>query len=272
MQPWKNESSLQNIILEQDFAITLTFPALIQSPPSRASHADYLGTLHQIFASLENLQPHLNGRVRESSYVEQLMDYIQRLLRVQPAQSPEEQFNHLYIFRKSFLFWTPTEMLKSTSRDYLSLVVIAYFYVTALQLQDLFPDVAPAFCSTMVLPPLNEIFVAFDALEQKPAAPNQNLQELLSLLEYPKQVMVSYQSSTLGVSRQAAQVVQSDFGTVKSELSYSIEAFGRPPQPSPAFFVPPVMRRLSNEMSSTRGSPFLDVARLSTEGSSTGGG
>ena len=110
---------------------------------------------------------------------------------MQPAHRPQEQFNHLYAFRKC-LFYVPVVSLRSPGKDVVTLIVIAYYYAVALEMETLFPNVARAFCAGMSETPLREILDVFDQrLTHEPA--NESLQMQLTLLAFPKQAIAAYQ-------------------------------------------------------------------------------
>jgi hypothetical protein len=264
MQAWKAHSYLADIMLEQEVSIPQNFPGFVSSPFFDDFHQNASSTLHQIHDSIENLQSYLFLREEEAPWVEQLKDYITQLQGVRPASTPEEQFNHLYSFRK-WLFWIPTALLQTDCRDYQTLLILAYYYSTALQLEPLYPNVSAAFCSTMVLKPLEEIFKAFQTLQTSTLFPDQHIDTLVALLAYPKQVYASYNDRKLRRESggRIPRLSPPGFDRFGSELGHTYDDYRYGSHPSPAF--PPPLRRQVSDIScagSGLGSPYLEVPAL----------
>lgn len=197
----------------------------------------------------------------------QLRDYVRRLAGAKPAHSPEEQFNHLYTLRK-WIFWVPAISLKTESQDYLMLIMLSYFYATALVLEPLFPNVAPAFCSRLCRRPLVEILRTFDQLESTSAHGDQRLQNMLMLLQFPKQVLATH--DVRNQEQMEVRISPPAFDNMDFEASSYIDPYGvsrqRSPLFGPAALHSPRHRASSGISSSTSGSPFLDVGTMPDSG------
>lgn len=260
MQPFKHESAAGHVVDEQEHTIPESFPSLNRIPPDDEFHRNYVMSLSQMCSALDGLQPYHHGR-KEQEWFEQLKDYLQQLQSARPANTPQEQFNHLYHFRK-FLFWIPASALKNKSRDYMTLVSLAYLYSIALQMEPLFPNVAAAFCSRMVLRPLEEIFQAMDHLQQTSIPGDEQVQNLQVLLQYPRQIVATYHAARQmrDAAIQNMRRTPPGFESMTSDLEYSIEHSQDHGHRSPAFGTTVPMREAS--VASSRDSPFLSVPQL----------
>lgn len=151
----------------------------------------YGSRLQQISRSLAGLNPYILGRPDETRWVAQLQDYLQRLLRLEPASTTEEQFNHLYTFRK-WLLWVPGLLMKSNGQDPTTLLVISYLYATALHFRELFPDIGHELVSRGAVPALTRTLQYFGDLQSSPYQPPP---ELVQLLSFPQEALSSYHVS-----------------------------------------------------------------------------
>jgi len=231
----------------------------------------YGGSLQHIEASVRDLIPHLLGRVEETRWTEHLQDYLQRLLRIEPAATPEDQFNLLYMFRK-WIFWVPPLLLKNNDRDPRTLLVVSYFYATALRLDPLFPEVGNDFIAMPVLSTLSSTLQYLGAFSQQPTFHYQTFHELLNLLPYPQEALASYHVSQSTPPTQEVMFNGPLLGIddIFSNLDMSFGCLGLQSEQSPGLigsFKPPDSVDSesihSNERSlalgSHQGSPFLGL-------------
>lgn len=278
MQMWKGESSLGDVMLEQERSIPMNFPGFIQPQFSAEPSQDRAVCLAQIYAHIDNLSTWLCLREEEATWVEQLKDYVQQLQGVRSANTPEEQFNHLYQFRK-WLFTIPAVLLKSELRDYQSLIVVAYYYGAALQLEQLYPNVAASFCSTMVVKPLEEIIKSCATLQQPHMLQNQKIDVLLKLLAYPTGILTEYNTrkglnnsmSNPAMRIPISRMATPSFERVSADLARTFDDFYRFPSQhdSPAFPVA-LGRQMSQVSSLGLGTPYQEATGFSWEDSGTG--
>lgn len=157
----------------------------------------YINTLTRIRATLDGMLPHFFSKKRESDWLMQLADYISRLLAVSPAETPQEQFNHLYAYRKWLLFLPPWLLKHCAGGEYnpLTLTLLAYFYSTAFELEPLYPAVAPEFTTSLCFRPLDEILHAFDVFAQQETATLPcDLSTALDLMRHPREVFATYKA------------------------------------------------------------------------------
>ncbi|KAI9690425.1 MAG: hypothetical protein M1822_009388 [Bathelium mastoideum] len=190
MQPWKQESIFADYIASQGLMshqISGHSSGTAVTPETRQQHLLILQNLH---ASLQRLQTILTSNEELASWMQQLQSYVQRLQSSSPAQTAEQQFSYLYVLRK-WLFWVPIKLLGSQHRDFSVLLVLAYFYTTALALEPLFPDVGAGFCANLGLFPLEEIVRITNTLQANQSFA-QNTQFAAVMMELPRGTAVKY--------------------------------------------------------------------------------
>ena len=268
MKSFQSESFIPHVVIDQDSAIPQTFPQSARPPITEDFYRHYSQTLQNALVAVNNLMPWLAGRQRDSAFVEQLRDYVGRLLGVRPADSPEDQFKHLYVLRK-WLFFVPCISMREGYPDGATLVVLAHFYAVALEMDTLFPNVAPAFCCAISERPLDEIFTAFEETSFSNPSESQELDWQLNLMVYPRQVAARYNSR-----KQNKQdivdtgMVSHSFDGYLRDLAFTAEGVGMHAQRSPALTDPSRFQQMSQTPSSA-GSPFLELPVLPSDGTSS---
>ena len=277
MQAFREESSIPEVVNDLDKSIPQSFPNLSRPSLSDDFQQHYTQVLHQTTVTLDNLMRYLAGRPQESNFVDQLRDYMRRLIGVRVAYSPEEQFQHLYAFRK-WLAWTPSSWMHASSRDHTTLVVLAYLYTIALQMDAIFPNVGPVFVACKAERPLQEIFHEFDKLQMQQTYGDQQLEAQLQLLLYPRQIAAEYfsqkretrQGATMGVPIQGPS--QFSFEGYRQDLAIHMGVPSiPPPQESPGFGFDPRSRRPSHFSSPpSRTSPLPEAPVLRSNSSTIG--
>ncbi|KAI9668568.1 MAG: hypothetical protein M1831_001007 [Alyxoria varia] len=265
---FQSESFIPHVIADQDSAIPQTFPQSARPPMTEDFYRHYSQTLQNALMAVNNLMPWLAGRQRDSAFIEQLRDYVARLLGVRPADSPEDQFKHLYVLRK-WLFFVPSISMREGYPDGTTLVVIAHFYALALEMYTLFPNVAPAFCCAMSERPLEEIFTAFEEIRMTNPSESQQLEWQLNLMVYPRQAAARYNSRKQN-QRDIVDtgMVSHSFDGYLRDLAFTAEGVGIHAQRSPALTDPSRFQQMSHTPSSA-GSPFLELPVLPSDSSSS---
>lgn len=271
-------SKLINPFVEQYWAFRDPFPAQARTQ-DEGFRRFYGASLQHVDRAVVGLVPHLLGRADEIKWVEQLQDYLHRLLRIEPASTPEEQFNHLYTFRK-WLLWVPPLLLKTGDPDPWTLLVVAYFYATALRLEPLFPEVGNELIALTVIPPLNNTIHFLQTSQLQPSYQYQPSGEWVHLLSYPQESLGSYHAS-----HTASATPDASFGGVHvglddifSDIDMSTETFGLRNQYSTSPGFPPSFTARgsidSDSMHSSdwsavpanQGSPFLGIPPAASDG------
>jgi len=202
MQSWKHESLFAEYVAEEDILATA-----FRLHQRRASvDPTEKGVILQNAAyALQTLRATLPGHELELHYINQLLAYIQQLQGLNPAQTPEEQFNYLYQMRK-WLFWIPVSLLQRQSGQGSAMLTLAHFYAVALSLEPLFPDLGSSFCSATALPPLESIIAVTDAMQSEQGG-NASSREIATLMQYPRQTAFQYRARAMQ-SQQAAMQQQ----------------------------------------------------------------
>lgn len=258
MQNLPNESSVQSIVDQEAATIPQAFPESPRGSINEAYYAHYRAILSNCSAALDDLAGELEGRKHESRYIDQLRDYVHRLVGVRPAQTSEEQFNHLYTLRK-WIFYVPAILLRNPNRDQLTLIVIAHFYAVALSMDDLFPSVAPVFLSSLAITPLKEIISALDAQAMSGHSTSWELNS------FPRAILCAHLSKEKNKrDRTPGATTASTFEGFQQQLAYSLEP-GLSGHRSPAFGQFPVSQTTPTYSSTSSG--YLDVPIMTNSSS-----
>lgn len=263
MLEFRNESTVPNVIDQENAAIPPHFPDTSRPSVTEEFYKNYLSVLQQCMQSCDTLLPYLAGRGQDVRVIEQLKDYLRRLLGVKPAYSPQEQFNHLYALRK-WLFYVPVVSLRSPNKDVVTLMVIAYYYAVALQMETLFPNVAQAFCSGMSETPLGEILGVLDRqLARDPQ--DESLRMQSTLLVFPRQALAAYQARKQERRNSEMSGSEPSFDGFREQLAYSIEGAGIGAQRSPGFAPMPPRPREVSRTSSAGSTMYLEVPTVPSD-------
>lgn len=223
---------------------------------------NYENKLQEITLQLSNLKPYLGDR-REAHNVDRFADYVSRLAGIAPADTPEEQFSHLYALRK-WLFWIPPTVLKNPHHDGLSLVFLANMYAMALAFEPLFPDVAGPLVSAISADPLEHIMRFFgESTTENIATTASGLSNIVSLLEWPRREFQAFKSRRSQTQYPQQNPLSIPYDAYNTDFSPASRMFNGGPQPSPAFAATPGSRMsFSSSYSSasgSRGSNFLEL-------------
>jgi hypothetical protein len=267
IQPWKHESMFPEIIAEYGIDANQNYKNPVSSLVTPEARREHLSTLQNIHNSLQKLQPYLSRYDQESKWVDQLRSYVERLRASNAPQSPEEQFNQMYALRK-WLFWVPISLLASKRGDAIVMMVLAYFYSTALALEPMFADVAGVLCSNFALQPLEEIVRTVGTTSNY----SPTTQAAMASLEFSRDAADSYRRRKDWARRHAdeLQPVQHSpypIDTVNLDLTseYPPYTYGGTSQSLSPAFVPAPLNFPLNPVGSGQTSPFLEVPRSSID-------
>lgn len=256
MQSWKHESVFAEYIAEEDlFAASFQSHRRRQSVSSAERNVVLQNTIH----ALQRLRLALAGHENELRRTSELLEYIQRLQSIDPPESPEEQFNHLYYLRK-WLFWVPVSLLQRPGGGSgPAFMTIAHFYSTALDLEPLFPDLGSSFCAALALPSLEAIFSIASSMQASQHL-NPAFQEVLSMLQHPQNSALNYRSRAM-LAQTSMMPPQMPVTTISPDaLSYTTVG-----NLSPAF-VPSPLHTPTPQSSSSSYASFLEVPGPSNAG------
>ena len=254
MQSWKHESVFTEYIAEEDlFAASFQSHRRRQSVSSAERNAVLQNTIH----ALQRLRLALAGCDHELQRTNELLEYVQRLQGVDPPESPEEQFNHLYYLRK-WLFWVPVSLLQRQGASHgPALMTIAHFYSTALELEPLFPDLGSSFCAALALPPLEAVFGVASSMQASQHM-NPAIMELSNMMQHPQNVALNYRSRAM-LGQTSMIPPQLPVSLSSDALSYTTVG-----NISPAFVPSPL--HTPTPQSSSSYSSFLEVPGSSDPG------
>ena len=219
MQPWREESVLPDLVLQQMTGAAEDFGQPRDNQLSPTFRREHLTKLHNLHGLLEQVRASLDSDDQDRKLMDTLIGYVQRLRSFNVAQSAGEQFNQLYALRK-WLFWVPIDMLQTRKNDPSALLILAYYFTTMLELEPMFPDVSAAFGADLALPPLEEIIRMIDSL----LSPRTSLpywQTILALLKYPRKTATSFQSKRTWLShetKEAYTISTPSYGTERLNM------------------------------------------------------
>lgn len=222
MHSWKYESIFAEYITEEDLFVG-AYPSRRPSLDEENRNTILSNTIH----ASQRLQGFVVGHEAESYWIGQLLQYLQRLHVSSPAQTPDEQYSHLYLLRK-WLFWVPTLLLQTQGGRGPALLTLSHFYATALALEPLYPDLGSAFCARVALSPLEQIISVTDAMQSQRVM-DQNSMEIASLMHFPQQMALDFRNRVIQ-SQQMAMQHGSPMVVTPDTLNYT--SIGNP---SPAF-------------------------------------
>lgn len=214
MQSWKHESIFAEYIDEEDL--------FVGAYPSRRSSIELLdrnGILGNTIQAVERLRRFLAGHEAESYWIDQLLDYLQRLHVSSPAQTPDEQFSHLYLLRK-WLFWVPTTLLQRPDGQGPAMLTLSYFYATALALEPLYPDLGSAFCARIALSPLEQIVNVVNAMQSQRSM-DVNSMEIAALIQFPQQTALAFRSRVIQSQQIGLQQASAMLNVDPETLNYT---------------------------------------------------
>lgn len=255
MDSWKHESLFVDWIKRQAIARAAVNERTRNLPTFEERHA----TLRAIHHSLQQLRPFMVGQELELTWLDQLINYVQRLEASEPSRTPEEQFNHLYVLRK-WLFWVPIQLLERQTRKGSAMLVLAYFYATALALEPLFPDIGSVFCAATALRPLDQILQQ-TTLMQAQQGYGPDAMQIGSLMHFPQQAVIGYRERNPWTQADdAVKLEQPQHGTYRDAASFDKDAisYAHVGNLSPAF-TPAPLHATPARASLGSHSPFLEV-------------
>lgn len=179
MRHWKDESSFGELIDERD----LFLPT---SPQSIRSYENDQQRLIQVLGALDSLNPFMQGcPVEEKKGLEIMNSFVSNLLNSLPIDTADKQFELFHPFRV-WLFCLPISVLKKARHDKKLLVLIAYYYAIALEVEPLFPDIGAHFFGSMALGPIEDIYQCFKQYgEENDLENTETLQEAMRLMDFP---------------------------------------------------------------------------------------
>lgn len=270
MTHFRSTSQLPELIDQLQLEMPGAYEHYAQAPQD--AHLNYQNVLQAVVLAMDHLQPYMSGRA-ENDMIAQFRDYAQRLLGLNLPHSPEEQFCHLYALRK-WLFWVPSTVLKDGQYDYFTMVFLAHLYAMTLAVEPLFPDVASSLVSAVSLPPLEKLLHSFEELEsnrRSSTASQNDIDKLLSLIMWPRQVAAAYQARRFDTTYGTSAVSRSPVGfdAFSSDLTQTSESW-RVPQRSPAFRPQHGSSVSTSSTWSSSGSTYLDLPMLASNSPAVG--
>ncbi|GAM87397.1 hypothetical protein ANO11243_054210 [Dothideomycetidae sp. 11243] len=202
--------------------------------------------LSRISLALQQLRAHLSARPVETHWVDQFLDLIRRLQTTAPADTAEEQFNHLYVLRK-WVFWLPVYLLQEGPIDMLKLSVIAHLYAMALALGPVFPRLGAELCGDNAAPALLHVLNRMRAMQ-----PEMRFFDPTTMMQFPDAVLAEFNARTPWSSARPQPALQ-----IPDISMYFTEEPNMPGNLSPAFT--PAAFEPTHTRASSTASAFLEV-------------
>lgn len=215
MQAWNHESIFADYVVEGDL---MASSFMLRRQASMSSN-DRTAILQNAIQTVQHLQVSLIKHETESTWIQQLLTYVTSLSQCEQAQTPEEQFNQVYILRK-WLFWVPISLLQGRDVQGPALLTLSHFYAVAVALEPLFPDLGSSFCAAMALPPLENI-IRFTEAMQIDQSMDRSATELAAMMQYPRTTVLCYRHRFSQTQQQQTPAEATFAGINPEALGYS---------------------------------------------------
>lgn len=226
METWKNESLFVDFIND-----SRTFPTAPPSPaldhkssqPSQEDNDAYQRTLQQ----LQSVEAYLKHSKQEplTKSMGLLISFLKGSRKVSLTYSVVQQFDRLRPLR-TYLFWLPVEFLQKNGASPNALVAMAQYYMVALFMERVFPEIGAAYFGSLCIGPVEDIARRLFAMNQ---CNDPNVVKPLSMMELPIETVKEFRSR-MGWSQ---PVRTPSFPTFSHPSMYGSEAVPVPPVTGP---------------------------------------
>ncbi|GAM83840.1 hypothetical protein ANO11243_018300 [Dothideomycetidae sp. 11243] len=142
--------------------------------------------LSRINRSLQQLRAHFGTRPVEIYWIDQCLYLIQCLQTIDPANTVEDQFNHLIVLRR-LVFWLPAYLLHDGSIDMLKLSVVMHLYAVALALEPFFPGLSAELYGDNAAPALLHGLDRMKAMQ-----PEMHSSNSTPLMQFPDAILAEF--------------------------------------------------------------------------------
>lgn len=254
MQGWEQQSLFGELIAEEQLVADSFRTHRRRSGMGDGQRA---ALLQEVAQALELLKLFIAAHDLESHWVSQLLDYVQRLQAATPAQTPEEQFSHMYMLRK-WLNWVPVSLLRQQGGKGPAMLTLAHFYATALTLEPLFPDLGASFCSAMALQPLEAIISVTTAMQSTPGSID-GAHEIATTMHFAEQAAFNYRFRAPPEPPTAQDPYTPEHQTIYMAAPESLAYGNLSPAFAPATPAPTAPQYYTPPPPSNTASPFLEV-------------
>jgi hypothetical protein len=262
MQRFRPETMFEEFLENQPTDPTEKFSSetrFVILPQQRQEHADAIRTIQN---SLNRLVTSVSLSANDLQLMERVRSLMEAIGLASPPQSAKGQFEQLYHLRK-LLFWLPADLLSSRKGDVHTLLLLSYFYSSAVMLEPAFPDVGVHFFACLAAPPLSAIIDVIQACQHSPeySALSQRAAELMDI---PRGALSAYRSRRDWHSRAArpppVQIYQPSETLTVDLMTQLAEQGSHTPSLSPAFASSTI-----STMTPHPRSPFLEVPGSAVE-------
>lgn len=178
MQSWKHESEFAEFMEEKEIFTRGAFRPQI-ADLQRDRHV-----VNHVYSRLLQLVDFFRGKEDELTDLRELINFVQGLHELIPANSADVQFAYLHPLR-TWLFFLPIDLLKRGQQDPYAMLLLAQFYGVALAIEPLFPAVGAAYFGTMSVGPIEQIHRTLKRHESQ----SLGAQQALRFMEFPLEMV-----------------------------------------------------------------------------------
>jgi hypothetical protein len=213
-----------------------TFSSETVFPITASEQQERKEVLLSIRSALDRLISAISPAGRDRRYLDDLGSYMETLRRSTLPQTPKEQFDILYHFRK-LLLWAPVSLLCSGRLEISTLIVLSYLYASALALEPVFPDIGAVFLGSQAVNPLTQCILRAQAYrDSKEFQASSQMIEML--MEFPRNALDQYQRRREWAQRDSSLQLPRPFDLANLPLDLGTpvgDQYSYTPSLSPAF-------------------------------------
>ncbi|KAJ5245404.1 hypothetical protein N7489_005500 [Penicillium chrysogenum] len=185
---WKQESDIAQLIETQRALSTtdLSMAGVYQPLDEDMVHLD------QTIQALRMTQKRISHNLEHFQRLGELIEFTQQFRDDFPNQTTEQSFESIQTLR-SWLFWLPPSMLRSSESDISALPILAQFFAVGIALDRFFPELGGAYLGALFISPIEEIYRII-ATHNAADPFNTDLRLPLELMDLPRSVVARYRS------------------------------------------------------------------------------
>jgi hypothetical protein len=185
---WKQESDIAQLIETQRALSTtdISMAGVYQPLDEDMVHLD------QTIQALRMTQKRISHNLEHFQRLGELIEFTQQFRDDFPNQTTEQSFESIQTLR-SWLFWLPPSMLRSSESDISALPILAQFFAVGIALDRFFPELGGAYLGALFVSPIEEIYRII-ATHNAADPFNTDLRLPLELMDLPRSVVARYRS------------------------------------------------------------------------------
>jgi hypothetical protein len=137
-KPYKEKSCFIDLIEEDGIIPEEMQPLSPTSMQSKLPTEHDMEALNDLYVRLHDVRNYVGGHQQEEMFIDQLIEFVSMLQSKAPIASPQEQFEASKLVRTAMAS-VPVDFMRSVRRKPKTMIAVAYFFVTVLVVQPLFP-------------------------------------------------------------------------------------------------------------------------------------